>query len=128
MSTITEGRHTGEFLLSEANGSLSRESRTLKSGEKVVDGQLVSLNGGKLVATPGDLDTEGALETAVEGIVLGDHDASATGTNADIKGVPYIARLAEVRDAYLVYPDETTEGGQKAAAVSALADLLIVPR
>ena len=33
MSEITEGRYSGEFLVSEANGSLSRETVTLDTGD-----------------------------------------------------------------------------------------------
>lgn len=97
MSVKTETQHMGEFLVSEGEGTISREKATLKSGEKVIDGCVVALSTGKLVAATG------ASGEKVVGIILGAHDASATGTNADIKNVPYVARLAEV-DSSLVTP------------------------
>lgn len=88
MTVKTEGQHAGEFLVSEGPGSISREEGTLKSGEVVIDGQVLALNAGKLVASDG-----GSGEDIV-GIVIGAHDAS----DADKKHVPYIARLAEVKE------------------------------
>lgn len=89
MVVKTESQHKGEFLVSEGPGSISRESATLLSGEVVTDGAVVAVDGsGKLVASTGNA----AGETIV-GVVLGDHDASA----GDVKNVPYIARLAEVK-------------------------------
>lgn len=127
MVTLTEGKYPNEFVASVGNGDISREAGTLAMGEKVVDGQLLRMTGGKLYAVdPGDITTEGL--TDFEGIAVGDHDASATGTNADIPGIPYIARLAEVIEANLTYPEESTEGGEKAACDAAMAARFIFPR
>lgn len=41
MTTLTEGQHPGEFLVSEANGSLSREKVTLLDDEIVQAGQVL---------------------------------------------------------------------------------------
>ena len=41
MTTVTEGQHTGEFIVSEANGSLSRESITLASGQAYKAGHIL---------------------------------------------------------------------------------------
>lgn len=44
MATKTEGRHTAEFLLSEANGNRSRENITIKSGAgKLVAGAILGM-------------------------------------------------------------------------------------
>lgn len=127
MTVYTESKHAGEFIVSQANGALSREAATLTSGQKVVDGTVMAFATGKLVAMEGDdIDSEGASNLA--GIVIGNWDASATGTNADILQVPYIARVAEVNDALLTYPAESSEGGEKVAVVAALLDAMIVVR
>ena len=123
MTTLTEAQHREEFLLSEANGSLSRETGTLASGESVVDGQTLRLSGGKLYAVDTvDIVTEGL--TDFEGIVIGDYDA----TGGDVTGVPYIARNAEVQDDLITYPSESTEGGEKVATVAAMKAVSIIAR
>lgn len=47
MTILNEGIHTGEFLLSEANGSLSREEVTVVSGAAMVSGTVL----GKVTAS-----------------------------------------------------------------------------
>jgi hypothetical protein len=108
----TEGQHAGEFIVSEANGTLSREVGALKSGEVVKDGQAVDIDTGKLIA---------AVDSAV-GIVVGDHDASG----GEKAGVVYIARLAEVKDSLLTLTDESTEASEN--GVKAALDALFIVR
>lgn len=106
MVTLNEGQHMGEFLVSEANGTLSREEGTLKNNQDLVDGTVLMLDGdSELVEHDGVVLTDGTLETDVAGILLGNHDTTANGPggNAD-KKVAYIARLAEVKDELLNYP------------------------
>lgn len=98
MTVLTEGQHTGEFLLSEAPGTLSREVGTLLSGEVVADGQVLALAAGKLVAADGISTGE-----VIVGVAFGAHDA----TGADKANVPYIARLAEVKTALVTAKDVT---------------------
>lgn len=129
MTTLTEGKHAGEFIVSEANNTRSRATGTVKSGENLVAGQVVELDGdGKLVALAGDLDTAGDLVVAAAGIMFDNVDASATGANADVAGAVYIARDAEVNGGELTYPTESTAGGEEAATNSSLADLGIIVR
>lgn len=114
MATVkTESQHPGEFIVSEANGTRSREVGTLTSGEVLVDGQAVDISGGKLVA---------AVANAV-GIVIGAHDA----TGADKKNVPYVARDAEVKDVLVTYTDGSS-AADDAAVKTDLATLGIVLR
>lgn len=40
-TTLTEGPHTGEFILSEANGQLSREEVTIESGQDLSAGHVL---------------------------------------------------------------------------------------
>lgn len=113
MTVKTEGQYAGEFIVGELHtgGEPSRESGTLTSGQTVVDGEILSISGSKLVAHDGALNTEGDLVAPVEGIAIGNHDASA----GDVAGVPYFARMGAVKDAMLTYPEESTEGGEKEA-------------
>lgn len=99
MTVKTEGQHKGEFLVSEANGTLSRETGTVLSGEVLVDGSVVYTSGGKLKASVGNAGSE-----TIVGISYGDYDA----TGGDVTGAVYIARYAEVK-ADLVYIDATND-------------------
>lgn len=117
MTTQTEGLHTAEFLVSEANGTLSRKTGTVKSGETLKVGELVMLSGGELVAHDGSLDTAGGdVVTPVEGIMYEAVDA----TGGAAAGKVYVDRLAEVVDDLLTYPAETSAGGEKAACQASL--------
>ncbi len=124
MTTKTEPLHTGGFIASEANGWRSRETATVLSGQNLVAGEVVQLSGAKLIAASGSLDSAGDVSTAVVGIMHAAIDASS----ADVKNAVYIARDAEVVDADLTYPDETTAGGEKVATVASLAALGIIAR
>ncbi len=125
MTTFTEGRHTAEFIISEANHQRSRENGIVKVGQKLVAGQVVQADGtGDLVAADGSLDSADDVVTAVAGILLDNVDASATGSNADTPAA-YIFGEAEVNDNLLTYPDESTAGGEKVATVASLAALQI---
>jgi hypothetical protein len=119
MTTVvkTEPQHRGEFLVSEANGSLSREVGTLSSGNVAKDGRVVKLVGGELVPATGS-NAAGVSDEAIVGIVLGDHDATA----ADLKGVVYIARLSEVKASAVTL--HAVVGGGAAAATQAVKDAL----
>ncbi len=129
MIVLTEGKHAGEFIVSEANGHRSREIATVLSGENLVAGQVVQRDGaGKLVAAAGAIQTDGSLATEVAGILWTNVDASPTGADADVTGQVLIARDAEVNDAEITYPAESTAGGEKAATVASLAKLGIIAR
>lgn len=129
MTTLSEGKHAGEFLVSEANNTRSRATGTVKSGENLVAGEVVQLDGnGKLVACDGVLDTAGDLVTAVAGIMYDNVDASASGANADVAGAVYIARDAEVNGGELTYPTESTAGGEEDATNESLKALGIIVR
>ncbi len=124
MTTKTEPLHTGGFIVSEANGFRSRETATVLSGQTLVAGEVVQLSGTKLIAASGSLDSADDVSTAVVGIMHAAVDASS----ADVDNAVYIARDAEVVDADLTYPDESTAGGEKVATVASLAALGIIAR
>lgn len=122
MATITESLGAGAFLLSEANGTFSREEVTiataagsLKAG--TVLGKLTS--GGKYV--PYDNDATDGSQTAVA-ILFADCDASGGDKKATV-----IARNAEVFTERLVWAASVLTG-EKAPAYVELAALGIVQR
>lgn len=112
MTALTETRHAGEFILSEANGHRSRENGTLLSGEDLEAGTIVMLNGAsKLVEWD-------AGSTEAAGILIDTVDASGGDTK-----VAYLARDAEVNVNLITYPTD-----ELAAARATLALLGILCR
>lgn len=108
MTTFTEGRRAAGFIISEANGSLSRDNGIVKAGEVLQAGEIVALDGSELVAwTDGD----------AAGIML-------YPVNASSQAMPgaYLARQAEVNAELLIYPDDVEE----ADALAALAERGII--
>jgi hypothetical protein len=130
MSVKTEGKHQGEFLISEANGGLSRENGVLSSGQVVEDGQVLKWSGVELVAAAGTLDSsDGDSTEDIAGISFGNYDASSAGPNGAVDTpISYIARLAEVRDAGMKYYTAATDPDKTAAVKAALAAKFIIPR
>lgn len=117
MTTLTEGRRAVEFILSEANGTRSRENGVAKQGEVLKAGTVVEFDGTKLVACSGIRDTAGDLVTPAAGIVL--HRVDATAADAP---VAYLARDAEVKEPYLTYPALSSALDEKAACNRSLED------
>lgn len=129
MSVKTETFHAEEFLLREGNGDISREAATVASGQVLVDGQVVKDNGsGKMIAAAGNHDSGDDSTEAILGVVIGNWDSSATGTNADILGVPYIARMATVKDMAITYHTGGADALKKAAVKGKLKEMLIIQR
>ena len=97
MAVKTEGKHDGEFLISEAAGDRSRKNVTIVSGQNLGAGTVVGkvTDGGKYSAY--DDDNSDGTETAA-GILLCAVDA----TDGDKAGV-VIDRDAEVKDDLLVF-------------------------
>lgn len=124
MTTFTEGRHPGEFLLSEANFHRSRDEITIASGSgKIEPGTVLGLvtASGKYkpaTDTTGDDGAETAVAIALYGV-----DA----TSADAK-VAAITRDAEVKGHALVYGSTIDNDNKKAAARGQLAGVGIIVR
>jgi hypothetical protein len=113
-STLTEGKHKAECLISEANGSRSRDKATLLDGQVIVDGQIVTLSGGKYQAAVG---TETASTLAV---ALGNYKD----VNAD-QDIVVLKRDCEVRESVLTV---TGNSGNRTTAIASLLTLGIVAR
>lgn len=113
---LTEGKHTGEYILSEANGTRSREQGILDTtAAALVAGTVV----GKITATGklaayDNTDTTTGLGTAVGILYANAKDATPAGQ------VTYTARDTEVMGSALT--------GLDAAAKTDLAALGIIVR
>ena len=121
MPVLNEGRYAGEFVVSEGNGKISRETITVLSGQNLQAGAVlgkVTASGKYEALAPAAVD---GSETAA-GILYDAVDASA----ADAEGVA-IVRLAEVNAAELVWPEGIT-GPEQTTALGELAALNIIAR
>lgn len=120
----TEVQHKGEFIVSEGNNTISREVYILTSGQIVGDGRLMSIVGGKLVASTGHLNSGGTSDEVIAGFIHGAYNASSTGPRGagDWPGVTVTARQAEV-DAAKVTLHAVSGGGAAAATTAVKAAL-----
>lgn len=105
MSTLVEGKHTGEYLVSESNGRRSRGTGTVLSGQTLIVGELVGIEtaSGKYVAYDPAAGIVGA--DTVAGICYAEVDASA----GDVLNAVLSLRDSEVRGSDLTY-NEAVEG------------------
>ena len=121
MPVLNEGCFAGEFLVSEGNGRISRETITVLSGQNLqaaaVLGKVTASGKYQALDPAGDDGSEAAA-----GILYDAVDASA----ADAEGVA-VVRMAEVNAAELVWPDGIT-GGEQTTALGELAALSIIAR
>ena len=100
MTTVfTETAHDGEFILSEASGSRSRDNGEVASGQDLAAGTVVQYDGGsRLIAYTGDEFTNGEEDEAC-GVLIPAVDS----TDGHVKAA-FIARDAEVNLNLLTYP------------------------
>jgi Bacteriophage lambda head decoration protein D len=121
MPVLNEGRYAGEFVVSEGNGKISRETITVLSGQNLEAAAVlgkVTASGKYQALDPAAVD---GSEVAA-GVLYDAVDAST----ADAEGVA-IVRLAEVNAAELVWPAGIT-GPEQTTAVGELAALTIIAR
>jgi hypothetical protein len=109
MTTFTQGARAAEFILSEANGNLSRENGV--AGETLPAGEVVKITANKLVSYDGSGTVVGVVMNAC---VLDDK-------------VAYIARDAEVKSD-LLSSTEATDGVIDTDAITGLAALHVIVR
>ncbi|WP_142847236.1 head decoration protein [Telmatospirillum sp. J64-1] len=121
MGTLTEPRHAGGYLVSEANGSRSRESVIFAAGHAVPAGAVL----GRVTATGKYVPVSPAAEDGSEK-AAGISHAAVDATDADAPGV-ITARDAEVNAAELEWPTGTTTQ-QIADALAELAEAGIIAR
>ena len=114
MPELQEGRYAGEFLVSEGNGRISRETITVLSGETLQAAAVlgeVTASGKYKALDPAAVDGS----EAAAGILYDAVDASA----ADAEGVA-IVRLAEVNAAELVWPAASPRPSRPPRSASSL--------
>lgn len=126
MTTLTEGRHDGEFILSEAEAGRARDTVVVAAGSGIIEpgtvlGEITA--SGKYVPSPAAavVGSEGA-EDAVA-IAIGRCDA----TSADAK-VAVISRAAQAKGAALVYDASVNNPTKIAAKAAQLAAAGIIVR
>ncbi len=121
MATFTEPLRPAEFLISEASGTLSRETVTIVSGST---GLVPGLVLGKITASgkyaPYDDDNADGSEVAAA-ILLEAVDATA-----DVAAA-VIFRLAEVKSSLIQWAS-TNDAGDKTAGLADLAAKYIIAR
>lgn len=120
MTIFTEGKHAGEFIMSEGDGAISRENVTIVSGQTLHAGAVLGkiTSGGKYKAY--DNNAGDGSQTAVA-ILIDACDASAADTPAAV-----IARLAEVNGDCLDWGSQSPT--QDAAGIVDLALVYIIVR
>jgi hypothetical protein len=123
MTTLTEGKHAGGFLVWEVLRDYTRETVTIASGAgKLEPGNVLGkiTTGGKFTSLA-PAATNGSQNAA--GILW----ASVDATDADAPGVVILRGPAIVNRHEIVWPDGASEA-QITAATTALAALGIIPR
>lgn len=115
MTTLTEGRHAGEFIVSEANGDRSRNQATLVSGQDLAAGAVLGL-----ITASGKYTAHDPVTPATDGsevaraILLAPTDASGGDQRCVVVDLD-----AEVDGGALTW-HATISGPQKAAGIAAL--------
>lgn len=121
MAELVQPKPAQGFLLSESEGTLSRDKIVLITGQNLAAGTVlgrITASGKYTILAPAAVD---GSQTAAA--ILG---AATNATAADVTCLAF-TRLAEVNDSELVYPAAIT-APQKLAAQAQLVALSIVPR
>lgn len=122
MTTLTQSPRVGEFILSEANGSLSRTSITVVSGAGSLEsGSVMGVITASSKYTLFNPAAEDGSETAAA-ILYSKVDATSADQDAVV-----ISRLAEVKNAFLQWKTGVTTN-QKTTALASLATKYIISR
>lgn len=127
MTTLTEGRHAAEFILSEANGHRSRENVTILGGSAgtgttlaagTVLGKFTSSGKYAIADASGSDGVQTAVAVLIAPIDIEDADVEAA----------VIARDAEVNGELLTYDASVDDATKIAAKVTQLAAVGIIVR
>lgn len=123
MTVLTEGRHPGEFIMTEANGQRSRETITIVSGAGVVAAGTVL---GKITAsgkyTPSAI---GAADGSQSAAAVNIYEVDATSGDVDVAA---IVRDAEINGNVLTYHADRDQAAEKTSANDDLATAGIIVR
>ena len=123
MTVLNEGRHPGEFLMSEANRQRSRGNITVASGAGIIApgtvlGKVTA--SGKYVAS-----AVGASDGSQSAVAVALYGCDASSQDVDIAA---IVRDAEVNGNVLTYHADRDLAAEKAAANTDLAAVGIIVR
>ena len=121
MNEQTEKNRTGDFLLSEGNGSYSRENIVVASGQNLQAGTVLST-----VTASGEATALAPAGDDGSEVATGILWANTNATDADTAAVA-IQRAAEVKADALIWPAGIT-APQKTTAIAQLSELGIVLR
>ena len=123
MTVYTEGRHPGEFLMTEAAGQRSRDNITIASGAGIIAPGTVL---GKVTATGKYVASAvGASDGSQTAVAVALYGCDATSADVAIAG---IVREAEVKGDVLTYHADRDQDAEKAAANADLAAAGILVR
>lgn len=120
-TTYTEGKHRAEFLVTEANGAISREVVNVASGQNLVAGAVL----GKVTATGEYKAYDNSVTTgeAVAVAVLLDKVDASAGTTPAVA----VVRHAEVNKSEVTFKS-TQSAADQTAAWTDLASVQILGR
>lgn len=121
MTTFTEGVHSGEFIVSEANGMRSRKAITVASGNNLVAGAVLGMITASGLYVELDPSASDGSEAAA-GLLFAAVDASA----ANAPGVALV-RDAEYSSALASFAD-TVSAPEQTAAIAELEALGLIGR
>ena len=122
MTTSTESLARGEHVISEGNGTISRSTATLISGQNLVAGTVLGIITASSKLTRCAHGASDGSQSAI-GVLFGDTNATA----GDVAGVVYTSRLAELRSPHITFSSGAS-GGNIATQTAALLALNIVLR
>jgi len=124
MTTLTEGRHTADFIMSEANGHRSRAAGHIAAGNTVTPGMVLKLG---TAATSDEIGIYTQLLAATGNAAVAIAIYAAAPVSGDDVDIALLVRDAEVNGKMLTWPTAITLT-EKAAAITALAALGIIIR
>ena len=119
--SLTEGKHPGEFIISEANGHRSREVVTIDNGADLVARTVLDLPTGTTKYIACDQDASDGSETAVAILY-----ADAAAASAEVEAVA-IVRDAEVNRDELTFA-AANDAGEITELIADLAAVGIIVR
>lgn len=123
MTVLTEGRHPGEFLMTEANGQRSRENITIAAGAGIIAPGTVL---GRVNATGKYLTSAvGAADGSQTAVAVALYGCDASTSDVEIAA---ITRDAEVNGHILTYHPDRNQAVEQTAAHTDLAAVGIVVR
>lgn len=125
MTVFHERRHSAEFILSEGNGHISRETVTIPANQTIEAGTILAISSqadGVTTVVPVNLAAEDSTSEAA-GIAI---YAATTGTGETTR-IAAIFRSAEVNGQCLAWPEGITDA-QRTLIKSDLASADIIVR